>query len=609
MKPNEDETSIDDPKQGPNTGQLVKGDLQMSGATDPIPNTGKDQILGSNDNDEQPIVPAEGDPRDVKLKKPITFNEEDDKQDDEEEIGEAIKGPEEKRVLGKDIIEGEDPFTSGTGPDQTPELNQVRKPQAQLDDTPLQEEPHNFDAEMTNVEEPREMANDENPDDPNKFEDPEVDPEYNNLGDSGQVRLKLEQEGEDQNPDRLPTTDGIMDKTGMNMEPDAMRGQYEDVTEEDYLKKTQDGSNVLEQEGDPLEDGAIIKPEDVQQVTPTGTGIGDPTLEDPTLLDTGATGNDPSLSGIDEEEVDPNILHTDPEEPESGVLYTDNTDEQGNEIPDLRFDQTPNSDEQQPEIENEYEIVTKEEYEQHVDSEFGNQDQFDAELDDPSMDMLETPQEEFTPEEVMDPVETDEEGNPVEMTDVDGNPLEEESSEAPIESQGEPDSDSKDKSQDGSDSDSKDEAPKESSSEPKESSDKEEKDPNDFSDEPEEEDVEQPKEETPKKKSKPKETKSKEDDSEEPSKKTSTPEKKKDPEKTDEDKEDEHQEDDKESTNDNDEEGNINDSKGGVEEILDRRSQLIEDGVPEEEIDDILKDEFKDDTVEDVEDIVDDKNK
>ena len=51
--------------------------------------------------------------------------------------------------------------------------------------------------------------------------------------------------------------------------------------------------------------------------------------------------NDPTLSGIDEEEVDPNLLHQDPE---TGINYTDLTDEQGNEVPDLRFDQNPDSD-------------------------------------------------------------------------------------------------------------------------------------------------------------------------------------------------------------------------------------------------------------------------
>ena len=62
----------------------------------------------------------------------------------------------------------------------------------------------------------------------------------------------------------------------------------------------------------------------------------------------------------DRQQVDPNAPF-DPSENE--VEYTDQTDEQGNLIPDLRFDQTPNSDEDQPEIEREHEIVTQEDFE------------------------------------------------------------------------------------------------------------------------------------------------------------------------------------------------------------------------------------------------------
>ena len=61
----------------------------------------------------------------------------------------------------------------------------------------------------------------------------------------------------------------------------------------------------------------------------------------------------------DRQQVDPNAPF-DPSENE--VEYTDQTDEQGNLIPDLRFDQTQNSDEEQPEIEREHEIVTQEDF-------------------------------------------------------------------------------------------------------------------------------------------------------------------------------------------------------------------------------------------------------
>lgn len=560
MTPNNDQTSIDDPHTGPNTGQLVKGDKQMSGGTDPIPNTGKDQIIGSNDNDEQPIVPDEGFEEDRKLKTDITG--------EEDEAEEALPNTFEDDK--KDKLIGEDPLTSGTSedPNQEPE---IRKQQTQLDDTPLQEKPNDFNT--TNSEDPIDnMSNTgqggEKPD--------IVTPNHSDkLGDSGQVRLQLEQEDPELNPDRLETNDGIMDNTGLNMEPDSLRGQYASVTEEDYLKKTQDGSNILEQEGQPLEDGAIIKPEDVQQITPTGNNMIDTpdSIEDPTQLNpTGADANDPTQSGIDEEEVDPNILHVDPEDPESGILYTDNTDEQGNEIPDLRFDQTLDSDEHQPEIENEFEIVTKEEYEQHVDKAFNSQAEFDAELDNPTMDQLQM----TTQEDPMDPVETDEEGNAKELTDVDGNPLEEEESS---------------EEETGEDSSSVD-APKE--------------DPDDFSDEPEEEDVEQPK---PKKKSKSK----KDSDKPKKSKKTKKTDKK-DPDKKDSgDKSEEPEQEDDSTSDSEDKEGNINDSvddlpetSGSVDDIIKREHELMEDGeLEEEEIHDILIDEFSADKVEDIED---DKN-
>ena len=175
-----------------------------------------------------------------------------------------------------------------------------------------------------------------------------------------------------------------MDNTGLNVKP-----EYEQVSEDDFMKRTQDGSNPLEEEGEPLQDGMVMKPEDVQQTEPDGFIRGTnivPHEKEPMEEDEIGTGltdgdmNDPTLSGIDEEEVDPNLLHQDPE---TGINYTDLTDEQGNEVPDLRFDQNPDSDEQQPEVELEFEIVTKDEYESHLDTAM-SQDEFDAELQNPT---------------------------------------------------------------------------------------------------------------------------------------------------------------------------------------------------------------------------------
>ena len=89
--------------------------------------------------------------------------------------------------------------------------------------------------------------------------------------------------------------------------------QYNDVLDNTGLNMKPDGTN----------DGMVYMPEDRQQIDP----------------------NNP---------FDPS---------NSDVQYTDQTDEQGNQIPDLRFDQTDSSDEEQPEIEREHEIVTQDDFE------------------------------------------------------------------------------------------------------------------------------------------------------------------------------------------------------------------------------------------------------
>jgi hypothetical protein len=356
--PEEGNTAIKDPHARPVQEPMVN----MSGGSDPIPDNTKDQIIGSNDDDEQPIVPSEGDPN-------------DDEEEDKKIIGEAVEEDdeefewEEKTGDKKDVIYGEDPFTSGTSEDPTPDLDQPQKGQAQLDDTPLQEEPTtDFDKDV--------------------------------VGDTDQVRLQMDEETGGNPSELIPNdSDTIMDNTGLNVKP-----EYEQVSEDDFMKKTQDGSNPLEEEGEPLQDGMVMKPEDVQQTEPEGFIRGTnivPQEKEPIEEDEIGTGltsddmNDPTLSGIDEEEVDPNLLHQDPE---TGRNYTDLTDEQGNEVPDLRFDQNPDSDEQQPEVELEFEIVTKEEYESHLNTAM-TQDEFDAELQNPTGEEPTNPFEEQTEEE------------------------------------------------------------------------------------------------------------------------------------------------------------------------------------------------------------------
>lgn len=309
----------------------------LSGGSVPHPDNSKDQIIGSPDGDESPTSPSELDPNDK-----------------------------------KDVIYGEDPFTSGTSEDPNPEP-EVRKEFPRVDDQPLQEEPNTF----------------ENPDE-------EI------VGDTSQARLHLDDQGLE-NPDELQSNDSssVMDNTGLNVKP-----EYETVTDDDY-RKVQDGSNPLEDEGEPLEDGMVIKPEDVQQTEPDGfhrgtnivpeeiseddyeremqgkNNVGGNPLE-PEVGNALGDGdvNDPSLSGIDEEQVDPNLLHQDPE---TGINYTDLTDEQGNEVPDLRFDQTVDSKEDQPEVELEFEIITKDEYDTEIDSQM-SQDEFNNELENPNIE-------------------------------------------------------------------------------------------------------------------------------------------------------------------------------------------------------------------------------
>jgi hypothetical protein len=368
-----------------------------------------------------------------------------------------------------------------------------------------------------------------------------------------------------------------MDNTGLNVKP-----EYEQVSEDDFMKKTQDGSNPLEEEGEPLQDGMVMKPEDVQQMEPDGfirgtnivphekepleedeigTGLTGGDMNDPTL--SGGDMNDPTLSGIDEEEVDPNLLHQDPE---TGRNYTDLTDEQGNEVPDLRFDQNPDSDEQQPEVELEFEIVTKEEYESHLDTAM-SQDEFDAELQNPTGENpLEDPMnplEDLTGEEPKenpfeeqtDTVEDVNEEEPKE------NPFEEESEENPFE-----------ETTDTVEDDEEDvkESPKEN---PFEEDTQEQVDDNIDNDKDgliDEEDEETPKEDKPKKtpkKEKPKEDKPKED---KPKK-----EKSNDDEETP-----------KEESNEEPK------KKSSIKDIINREKELIDSGVEDEELLDLLEEEF-----------------
>lgn len=555
------------PHAGPNEPPLVQNKIpgpdeltmKVTGGSDALPDNTKKQILGGNDNDEQPIVPSEGFQKDYD-------KEELRKHINSQNLGEAQfvgknrdkHSPQEWFEGGKkDLKVGEDPFTSGTGEDQTPELNQVTPPQAGLSDQPLDEKPSpesqgtidprkiddQADINNTTEENSLDLRNDGADTTDNPLAPP-FDKGSTKLGDSAQVRLKEEERtGELQDQPLENDSRSILDNTGLNVEPEE---EYPTVSQDDYDKhlqrQTQTGENPLEPEGELVEDGSLVKPEDVQQFDKLG-GIPS-TPEGTTAIDQDPnTVNDPTDSGIDEEEIDPNVLHQDPE---TGINYTDLTDEQGEEVPDLRWDQTQSSDEEQPEVELEYEIVSKDEYEQHLNGASMSQGQFSDELENPIQDP-EAPQPFAEPENPLDPIEKDEEGNPKELEIMDELPTE------PEKSSNEP---SKEPSKE----------PEEKSESPKKS-------------EPKEEKGEEPKE-APKKQSSKNNGAKKNGDKKKSSKKEGS---KKEPEKKETKKEPEEEETEKEPIK--------------VEDIINRQDELIEKGVPEDEINDILVDEFGKDKV------------
>ena len=319
--------------------------------------------------------------------------------------------------------------------DPNPELNQPQVGQARLDDTPLFEQPTN-DPEGINPS--RDRYNQASPTNARGEEPHDLKNDVNQLGGTGnavqpagvvgqsdQVRLQRDELTGTDDHSKLPTIGDplkdraehpdnteIIDQSGIQMQPGAPSGIVEDPYKKedpirdqvtgitDPIKGAPDLKNQTIQDpiGEvPHDDGMIIKPEDVQQVQPNNIDPQDPNVGG---IDAPAPGADPNQGtnidqGVDPNEIDPNQLH---EDPESGRMYTDQTDEQGNEVPDLRFDQTPDSDEKQPQVELENEIVTKEEYEQELkvgrakkvppapEPPMVSEDEFNTELDKQSTD-------------------------------------------------------------------------------------------------------------------------------------------------------------------------------------------------------------------------------
>jgi len=334
--------------------------------------------LGSPNNDEPPYEKSEGFGKDIedeqsgKLKK--LENSQQLKKAQELNID-----PLEKRHKDARPPEESDPKLPFEDPN--PHLNEPQKGQVQLDDTPLQEEPVN-DPNGINPSRPQKEGQSTNQatnldDIKNDIVDDgnAVKPA---IGQSDQERLRQAELTGNDDHSTLPTLgDPPIDQSGLNVRPDETN-VLQDITKQDPI------GNVRH------DDGMIVKPEDVQQVQPPQQQPIDPQKGG---MDVPAPGADPNVGqnidqGVDPNEIDPNQLHIDPE---TGINYTDLTDEQGNEVPDLRFDQTPNSDEKQPDVELENEIVTKEEYEAELEGQrhqnepmaqppMVSEDEFNAEL-------------------------------------------------------------------------------------------------------------------------------------------------------------------------------------------------------------------------------------
>ena len=578
---------------------------QMTGGSQAQPDNTKKQELGSFDNDISPIVPQEGDPAgDSALNKAKKENAQDLRSTGKRahEIGRKPEPqlPDAPETPHRDMVKPEDSDPRLPYQDPNPELNQERKQQARLDNTPLFEEPKN-DATGTfpagDKNQPGATSGQVTNDLKNNVDSEggtgnAVEPA---IGQTDQERLVRDEISGHDEGSKLPTIGDpdnktVLDNTNLNMTPDPYGAEppYKDnitgvkkapteqidlnnPTKEDILGT---GGNTVDRGGQSTgDDGMLRKPEDVQQINTQDK------------MDMPEPGADPELGqnidqGVDPNEVNPEELH---EDPDTGKLYTDLTDEQGNEVPDLRFDQTPDSDEKQPEVELENEIVTKEEYDMEIEKSRGSdptmqgldptqdptqqggdappvtEDQFNAELDKQSTD----PEEE-------NPFETPEKS----VGDKTESPLEKEP-ESPLEEK--PEVPQKSDSQ-------KSETPKEETKEiPKEKS----------KEEPKEEPKKEKRTDNKPKKSAPKENGDKK-------KPTSSGQKKptKD-EKPDQSKKDKKIVDKpKEEATDliEDEPKNIT---GSVSDIIEREHELMDANVPEETAHKLLEDEFGEEIADD----------
>ncbi len=366
----------------------------MTGGSQAEPSNTKQQELGSFDKDIPPIVPSEGDPAgdsELNKKKKIDTQQTRASGQRAEELGPEIQPqiPDRPETYHKDKLKPEDSDPRLPMKDPNPHLNQPQKGQARLDDSPLFEEPKG-DSTGINPSRDRDNAGTPNGEEPMNLKN-NVDHEGGTgnavdpaIGQSDQVRLKRDELTGVDDASKLPTIGDpskdvsehpdnteLIDQSGLNMSqssPVMKSGDYEEQDLISGIKKPDETPLDLQDKTiqDPLgnvpnDDGMLVKPQDVQQASPDIKNSGISDMPDPNANPEAGQNID---QGVDPNEINPEELHQDPE---TGKNYTDLTDEQGNEVPDLRFDQTPDSDDKQPDVELDNEIVTKEEYDNELE--------------------------------------------------------------------------------------------------------------------------------------------------------------------------------------------------------------------------------------------------
>ncbi|HEC65434.1 MAG TPA: hypothetical protein ENI23_09075 [bacterium] len=302
---------------------------KMSGGSEPLPE-GKAQILGGNDNDENPQVPSEGFQKDFdKVAQKPNTDLQNSQQVDKTQIDIHDADAEKKAKLGIDPLEvpdrdsrpENDPMTSGvadtTVNPETPDLEVNQgKDLPGLPDKPLFEQP-------TQVPNPEE----ELPQEPKK-----------------ELPVNAQQE---QGIDELKVVPDAVDNLGPNHPP----------------AETQPDSVPVQQSKNPEIDNTNLN------ITPDGDGDQTQIPEPRTTIREPPQDGDPNREGRSFPDGDGNIYNADTDlrqieptkvtskDPETGRNLTNQLDEQGNPIPDLRFDQTPDSKEQQPKIETKQEEI------------------------------------------------------------------------------------------------------------------------------------------------------------------------------------------------------------------------------------------------------------